>query len=118
MAAGHRHARRATKIPLDILSTISHPNLEPVRRVSTELVAINVIHMPMPSPAKRHRDRKKSGLYVEIDPAVVDRVTAEAAKRGVNKWEIVQEALALGLEGLGPVKEPYSLDLHGLNKTA
>lgn len=118
MAASDRHARHATKIPLDILSTISHPNLDPLRRVSADLVAISVIHMPMPSSAKRHRDRKKSGLFVEIDPAVVDRVTAEAAQRGVNKWEIVQEALALGLDRLGPVKEPYALDLHGLNKTA
>ncbi|MCX6489377.1 MAG: hypothetical protein NTX68_00115 [Rhodococcus sp.] len=118
MATSDRHARSATENPLDILSRISHPYLEPLRRVSTEPGAIGVIHIPMPSTAKRHRDRKKSSLFVEIDPAVVDRVTAEAAKRGVNKWEIVEAALGLGLERLTPVKEPYSLDLHGLDKTA
>jgi hypothetical protein len=74
--------------------------------------------MPMTNAAKRHRDRKKASLFAEIDPGVVNRVKAEAESRGVNKWEVVEQALIRGLDLLDPVTEPYSLDLRGLDKSA
>lgn len=74
--------------------------------------------MSMSRTAKRRRDRKRTPLFAEIDPGVVARVNAEAATRGLNKWEIVEEALIRGLDLLGHVEEPYSLDLHDLTKSA
>ena len=39
---------------------------------------------------------------MEIDPDIVRRVSEAAEERGVNKWEIVEAALAAGLPQLAP----------------
>lgn len=71
--------------------------------------------MPM-SNAKRHRDREKMGLFVEVAPDVANRVKAAAKERGINQWEVVELALAKGLPLLDPTGFELDLGLH--KKTA
>lgn len=65
--------------------------------------------------AKRHRHRDKASLFVEIDADLLRRVNAEAVDRGVNKWEVVQEALLKGLPLLSDSPTPV---FEGLDRIA
>lgn len=94
---------------------ITHAGFGLLRRVYVACARVDAIHMPM-SNAKRHRDREKKGLYVEIAPRVVDSVQAAAKERGINQWEIVELALAKGLPLLDTAAFELDLGLH--KKTA
>lgn len=76
----------------------------------------DVKHRPMPT-AKRHRDRVRTALYVEVDPDLVSQVKTEAQRRGLNQWEIVELVLRQGLPQL-PAVGAYELGFDTFGKTA
>lgn len=88
----------------------------PVRRVEPSMTHADVKHRPMPT-AKRHRDRVRTALYVEVDPDLVSQVKTEAQRRGLNQWEIVELVLRQGLPQL-PAVAAYELGFDSFDKTA
>ncbi len=72
-----------------------------IRRVYALTDTHGATYRPMAS-AKRYRDRDKAALFAEISSDLVNRVDSEATVRGVNKWEVVEEALRKGLPLLSP----------------